>query len=48
MRLLAVHMLKQEEANVEAIKAAKLDQEKKHNEMLEKIWNQTVHLNFPM
>jgi hypothetical protein len=31
----AVHMQKQEEANAEAIKAAKLDQEKEHNEMLE-------------
>lgn len=31
----AVHMQKQEEANAEAIKAAKLDQEKEQNEMLE-------------
>ena len=28
----AVHMQKQEEANAEAIKAAKLEQEKEHNE----------------
>ena len=31
----AVHMQKQEEANAEAIKAAKLDQEKEQSEMLE-------------
>ncbi len=31
----AVHMQKQEEANAEAIKAAKLDQEKENNEMMD-------------
>lgn len=33
----AVHMQKQEEANAEAIKAAKLDQEKENNEMMENL-----------
>lgn len=31
----AVHMQKQEEANAEAIKAAKLDQEKENGELIE-------------
>lgn len=31
----AVHMQKQEEANAEAIKAAKLDHEKEHNQLME-------------
>ena len=31
----AVHMQKQEEANAEAIKAAKLDQEKENNEIVD-------------
>lgn len=31
----AVHMQKQEEANAEAIKAAKLDQEKENSEMMD-------------
>nr|CAH0098070.1 unnamed protein product [Daphnia galeata] len=33
----AVHMQKQEEANAEAIKAAKLDQEKENNEMMDNL-----------
>lgn len=33
----AVHMQKQEEANAEAIKAAKLDQEKENNELMDNL-----------
>lgn len=33
----AVHMQKQEEANAEAIKAAKLDQEKENSELMENL-----------